>query len=171
MASLWPSMSPETITLEEARKLLSFPRTIGEHPETHVPITVQDGRYGPYIKMGEETRSLENHEQMTTLTLDEALHLLAQPKRRGRAAGRHAQREIGKHPQTQLPLAVKSGRFGPYVTDGVVNASLPRGMNPEGLTVDKAVELLAAREQKLRDQGKDPRAPKPSRGRRKRKSE
>jgi len=169
MASLWPSMRPETITLEEARKLLSFPRTIGEHPETHEPITVQDGRYGPYLKMGEETRSLENHEQMTTLTLDEAVTLLAPPQRRGRA-GRHPAQEIGTHPQTQLPLTVKSGRFGPYVTDGVVNASLPRGMNPEGLTVEKAVELLAAREQKLRDQGKDPRAPKPSRGSRKRKS-
>ena len=170
MASLWPSMKPETITLEEAIQLLSFPRTIGQHPETRQPITVQDGRYGPYVKMGDETRSLETHEQMAALTLEEAVALLAQPKRRGRT-GRQPALPIGTHPQTQLPLAVKSGRFGPYVTDGIVNATLPRGLTPEGLTVEKAVELLAAREQKLRDQGKDPRAPRPKRGSRKRKSE
>ena len=171
MASLWPSMKPETLALADALKLLSFPRTVGEHPEKHLPITVQDGRYGPYLKMGDETRSLENHEQLTTLTLDEAVQLLTQPKRgRGRTS-RQPAREIGKHPQSGAPLQVKAGRFGPYVTDGVVNASLPRSMDPNSLTVEKAVELLAAREQRLRDQGKDPRAPRPPRTARKRKSE
>jgi len=132
---------------------------------------VQDGRYGPYLKMGDETRSLENHEQLTTLTLDQAVQLLTQPKRgRGRTS-RQPAREIGKHPQSGAPLQVQAGRFGPYVTDGVVNASLPRSMDPNSLTVEKAVELLAAREQRLRDQGKDPRAPRPPRTARKRKSE
>ena len=171
MASLWPSMKPETLTLADALKLLSFPRMLGEHPEKHQPITVQDGRYGPYIKMGDETRSLENHEQLATLTLDAAVQLLAQPKRgRGRIS-RLPAHEIGKHPQSGAALQVRAGRFGPYVTDGVVNASLPRSMDPNSLTVEKAVELLAAREQRLRDQGKGPRAPRPPGRSRKRKSE
>ncbi|HSW46671.1 MAG TPA: type I DNA topoisomerase [Phycisphaerae bacterium] len=171
MASLWPTMTPETLTLKDALMLLSFPRTVGEHPETHQPITVQDGKYGPYLKTGENTRSLENHEQLGTLTVEQALKLLAQPKRGRGRVDRQPPREAGRHPQSGAKLQVKAGRFGPYVTDGVVHASLPRGMDPNALTLDKAVELLAAREQKLRDQGKDPRAPKPKRRSRKRKSE
>ena len=164
MASLWPSMKPDSITLEDALMLLSFPRTLGTHPETGEPITVQDGKYGPYLKMGTETRSLASHEQLKTLTLEEGLALLAQPKGRQRAAS--AQRtvtEVGKHPTSGAPIQLKQGRFGPYVTDGVVNASLPKSLLPTDLTLDKAVELLAAREQLLRDRGEDPRAPKPAR--------
>jgi len=163
MASLWPSMKPETLTLEDALILLSFPKTLGIHPETKAPITVQVGRYGPYIKMGDETRSLANHEQLASITLAEALELLAQPKQ-GRGRGRQATiLELGRHPQTDAPLQIKSGKFGLYVTDGMVNASLPKHLDPASVTVEKAVELISAREERLRQQGKDPRAPKPAR--------
>jgi DNA topoisomerase-1 len=162
MASLWPSMKPETLTLEDALKLLSFPRTLGTHPETGAIITVQDGRFGPYVKMGNETRSLASHEQLSTLTLEEAVALLAQPKLRGRGAARQQQPaiEVGKHPDSGAAILLKQGRYGPYVTDGVVNASLPKGFQPAELTLGKAVELLAAREQRLREQGIDPRVPR-----------
>jgi DNA topoisomerase-1 len=163
MASLWPEMSPETVTLEEALEVLSFPRTLGEHPETGQPVTVQDGKYGPYVKMGDETRSLENHAQLRTIRLDEALQLLAQPKRRGKRAAPATLNELGTHPNSGEPVVVKSGRYGPYVTDGTVNASLPKGLDPVQVTLEKAVELITNREQRLRDQGKDPRAPKASR--------
>jgi len=163
MASLWPSMKPESVTLEDALMLLSFPKTLGVHPETNAPITVQDGRYGPYVKMGDETRSLANHEQLAGITLAEALELLAQPKH-SRGRGRQATiLELGRHPESNAPLQIKSGRFGLYVTDGVVNASLPKHLDAGSVTIEKAVELIKAREQRLRDQGKDPRAPKQAR--------
>ncbi|GMU22313.1 MAG: DNA topoisomerase 1 [Phycisphaerae bacterium] len=166
MASLWPGMKPETMTLEDALKLLSFPREVGRHPETGETITVQDGRFGPYVRMGNESRSLASHEQMATINLDEALSLLAQPKR-GRGAARQQQMiaDLGKHASREGSIQVKQGRFGPYVTDGVVNASLPKGTEPAGLNLDKAIELLNAREQRMREQGKDPRAPKKGKGR------
>jgi len=160
MASLWPSMKPETITLDDALMLLSFPRTVGQHPENGEAIVVQDGRYGPYVKMGTETRSLENHEQLASISLEGALALLAQPKRGRRTATQQLIVDLGKHPTQDAQLQVKNGRFGPYVTDGVVNASLPKGMDPATLTIEKAVELLNAREERMRAQGKDPRAPK-----------
>jgi DNA topoisomerase-1 len=162
MASLWPGMSPETLTLEQALMLLSFPRVVGRHPESGEDITVQDGKYGPYVKVGTETRSLENHEQLATIDVAGVLDLLAQPKK-GRRGGpaRGTSIEVGAHPQSGAKLQVKSGRFGPYVTDGVVNASVPKGMDPSSVTVEKAIELIQAREAKLREQGKDPRAPRP----------
>ncbi len=160
MASLWPSMTPESLTLADALMLLSFPRTVGQHPDSGEAIIVQDGRYGPYVKMGKETRSLSNHEQLASITLSEALELLAQPKRGRTTARQETLKELGVHPASQAPLVVKNGRFGPYVTDGVVNASLPKGVAPEELSVERAVELLAAREERMREQGKDPRAPK-----------
>lgn len=170
MASLWPSMKPESLTLNDAILLLSFPRVVGKHPETGGEITVQDGRFGPYVKMGDETRSLANHEQLATITLEEALALLAQPKLRGRGAARQQQpaTEVGKHPVSGAAIQLKAGRYGPYVTDGVVNASLPKAMSPAEITTEKAVELLNAREQKMREQGIDPRAPKKSSGSRRR---
>ncbi len=159
-ASLWPSMSMDSITLEEATMLLSFPREVGICPETNEPITVQDGRFGPFLKSGNETRSLPDHESLASLTLEQAIELLKQPKRRGRTAAAPIA-ELGEHPQTKLPLVVKSGRYGPYVTDGVVNATVPKGTDPTTVSLEKAVELIAAREQKMLDQGKDPRAEKP----------
>jgi len=160
MASLWPTMKSETLTLDDALKLLSFPKTLGVHPEKNEPITVQDGRYGPYIKMGDETRSIADHEQLASITLKEALELLAQPKKGRGQQGQATLLELGRHPQSDAPLQIKNGRFGPYVTDGVVNASIPKNLDPSAVTIDKAVELISAREQRLRDQGKDPRAPK-----------
>ena len=158
MASLWPGMSRESLTLDDALKLLSFPRELGTHPDTGVMVTAQDGRYGPYLKMGDDTRSLEGHEQLERVTLSEAVELFKQPKRRGRQAA--PIQTLGVHPRTELELQVKSGRFGPYVTDGAVNASVPKGKDPNTLSLEEGVELIDRREQKLLDQGKDPRAKK-----------
>ncbi len=158
-ASLWPGMSKDTLTLEQAIMLLSFPKEIGTHPETNEMITAQDGRYGPYLKMGTDSRSLENHEQMRTIDLAGAIEVFKQPKRRGRQS-RPPLKVVGNHPRTELELQIKDGRFGPYVTDGVVNASIPKGRDPQTIDLEAAAELIDAREQKLRDQGKDPRAKK-----------
>jgi DNA topoisomerase-1 len=161
MASLWPTMSIESVTIEEALMLLSFPREVGEHPETHEAITAQDGRYGPYIKMGTESRSLTDHDKLGTVTIEEAVELLKQPSSRGRSrSGGTSLAELGNHPTSELPISVKSGRYGNYVTDGEVNATIPKEKEPEDITLDQAVELIAIREQKMRDQGKDPRAKK-----------
>ncbi len=167
MASLWPSMDRGSLTLDEAVLVLSFPRELGLHPETGEPVTVQDGRFGPYVRSGKESRSLERHEQLAAVTLEQALGLLRQPKRR-RGASKTVLRELGEHPQSGLELSLKKGRFGPYVTDGQVNASVPKGRDPQEVGLEEAVELLAAREAKLKAEGKDPRAPKrrPARKRR-----
>ena len=158
MASLWPDMDRDSLSVDQTLMLLSFPRDVGPNPESEEMITVQDGPYGPYLKMGKDNRSLENHQQMATVTVEQALALFAQPKKgRGAAA---AIKELGNHPETELPLVIKNGRFGPYVTDGVVNASVPKGQDAKTVTLQDGVELIAAREEKLRDQGKDPRAPK-----------
>ena len=160
MASLWKSMSPDTVTLEQAIMLLSFPREVGKHPESGEAITAQDGRYGPYLKAGSETRSLDNQEQLATITLDEAVAKLKEPKKgRGRGAAAVIA-DLGAHPESGDNIQVKTGRFGPYVTDGTVNATVPKGTDPAGVDLDQALELLAKREAKLRAQGKDPRAKK-----------
>ncbi|MCG3137557.1 MAG: DNA topoisomerase 1 [Phycisphaerae bacterium] len=158
MASLWPTMKPETLTLEQALLLLSFPKVLGRHPESGEMVAVQDGRFGPFVKMGEETRSLTNHEQLATITLEQALELLKQPKGRGRSMKPQALAEIGTHPQSGAKIQLKSGRYGYYVTDGVVNATLPKGQELTTITLEQALSLLQAREQKMRDQGQDPRA-------------
>jgi DNA topoisomerase-1 len=142
--SLFKSMSPETITLEDALRLLSLPRMLGEHEGEEV--TALNGRYGPYVKRGKETRSLESEEQLFEVTLEEALELLSKPKeRRGRGTAAAPLAELGPDPVTGKPVVVRSGRFGPYVTDGEVNASLKKGDNPESLTIERAAELLAER--------------------------
>jgi len=163
MASLWKSMSPDAVTLEQAIMLLSFPREIGKHPETGDAITAQDGRYGPYLKAGSETRSLDNQEQLATITLDEAVAKLKEPKKgRGRGAAAVIA-DLGAHPESGDAIQVKTGRFGPYVTDGTVNATVPKGTDPEKVDLEQGLELLAKREAKLRAQGKDPRAKKKTR--------
>ncbi len=159
MTSLWPSMNPETLDLDFALLLLAFPRDLGTHPEKGTPITAQDGRYGPYLKMGAETRSLPDHDSLLTVTLAQAVQSFNEPKK-GRSSGIQTLKELGSHPETKLPLVIKTGRFGPYVTDGQVNASVPKGREPDSVTLDDAVQLIANREAKLRAQGKDPRAPK-----------
>jgi DNA topoisomerase I len=143
-ASLFKSMSLDTITLDDAVRLLTLPRTL-EVPGGE-EILVSNGRYGPYVKQGSETRSLDTEEQLLTITADEALALLAQPKqRRGRGAAAAPLKELGPDPASGKPMVVKDGRFGPYVTDGETNASLRRGDDPETLTVERAAELLADR--------------------------
>jgi DNA topoisomerase-1 len=156
-ASLFQSMSPESVTLEDALRLLTLPRVVGEVDGDQV--LARNGRYGPYIERAGETRSLLSEEQIFAITLDEALALLAAPKqRRGRGAAKPPLAELGPDPSSGRPVVVKEGRFGPYVTDGETNASLRAGDNPESLTLDRAVELLAER------RAKGP-AKKPRRGR------
>jgi DNA topoisomerase-1 len=144
-ASLLKSMSLDTVTLDDALKLLSLPRVLGELDGE--PVTVQNGRYGPYIKRGSDSRSLQTEDEMFTITLAEAKELLAQPKARGRGSGAAAPplRELGEDPATGKPMLVKDGRFGPYVTDGETNASLRKGDEVATLTAARAAELLADR--------------------------
>jgi len=145
-ASLLKSMSLDTVTLEDALRLMTLPRVVGTDPADGEEITAQNGRYGPYLKKGTDSRSLPDEESMFTITLDEALALYAQPKTRGRrAAAAPPLKELGADPATGKPMVVKDGRFGPYVTDGETNASLRKSDAVETLTVDRAAELLAER--------------------------
>ena len=144
-ASLFKSMDPEKVTLEVALQLLSLPRVVGTDPTDDLEITVLNGRYGPYVKKGDETRSLESEEQLLTITLGKALELLSQPKRgRGRQTAAPL-RELGIDPVSGKPVVLKSGRYGPYVTDGEVNGSLRKGEDPDAITLQRAAELLQAR--------------------------
>jgi DNA topoisomerase-1 len=152
-SSLFKGMDKDEITLEEALRLLSLPRAIGSHPEDGEPIVAQNGRYGPYIKWGKETRSLEEEEQLFTVDLDDAIRRLEEPKRRGRRAAAPPLKELGEDPNTSKPIVVKEGRFGPYVTDGETNASLRVADTVEAMTLDRAVELLQLRREKLAAQG------------------
>jgi DNA topoisomerase-1 len=146
-ASLFSGMSPDTLTLDEAVRLLSLPRVVGV--DSGEEVLAMNGRYGPYIKRGTETRSLESEEQLFTVDLDQALALLAAPKtRRGRGAPKPPLRELGQDPSSGRQVVVKDGRFGPYVTDGETNASLRSGDAVESLTLDRGVELLAERRSK-----------------------
>jgi DNA topoisomerase-1 len=143
-ASLFKTMSLETITLEDAERLLTLPRTVGQLDGEDV--TAQNGRYGPYIKKGSDSRSLESEEQLFTITLEEAAAIFAQPKQRGRrAAAAPPLRELGNDPVSGKPMVIKDGRFGPYVTDGETNASLRKGDSIEEITDERAAELLADR--------------------------
>ncbi len=147
-ASLFKSMLPEAVTLEEVLPLLSLPRTVGTDPGTGEEIVVSNGKFGPFLKRGSDTRSLESEEKLLTVTLDEALALLAQPKQHGRRAAAPPLKELGPDPVSGKPLVVKNGRFGPYVTDGETNASLRSSDSVETLTLERAVELLAARRER-----------------------
>ena len=149
MASLLPNMQPEEVDLDLALRLLSMPRTVGNHPDDQKEVIATNGRFGPYVKWGEEIRSIASEQSPLEITLEQAVELLKQPKGRRRAAQATVLREMGKHPVNEQPLVIKSGRFGPYVTDGELNASLRQGMQPETLTVDDAVELLEARAARL----------------------
>ncbi|MDH3261348.1 MAG: type I DNA topoisomerase [Acidimicrobiia bacterium] len=144
-ASLFKSMDPEEVTLEVALQLLSLPRVVGADPADAMEITAMNGRYGPYVKKGDETRSLENEEQLLTVTLDEALVLLSQPKRRRGQQTAAPFRELGVDPVSGKPVVLKSGRYGPYVTDGEVNGSLRKGDDPDTISLERAAELLQAR--------------------------
>jgi DNA topoisomerase-1 len=148
--SLFKDMSIESVTLEDALKLLSLPRVVGKDPNSGEEITAQNGRYGPYLKKGTDSRSLANEDELFTVTLEDALKLYAEPKRRGRQAAASAPplKEMGNDPVSGKPMVVKDGRFGPYVTDGEYNASLRKSDSVETLTDERAAELLAEKRAK-----------------------
>ena len=144
--SLFASMDVATVTLEDALKLLSLPRLVGVDPANGEEITSQNGRYGPYLKRGNDSRSLASEDQIFGITLDEALKIYAEPKRRGRqGAATPPLRELGTDGTSGKPMVIKDGRFGPYVTDGETNASLRKGDEVSTITDDRASELLAER--------------------------
>jgi DNA topoisomerase-1 len=147
-ASLLKGMDLDAMGLDDALRLLSLPRVIGTD-ENGVEIIALNGRYGPYIQRGEDRRSLESEEQLFTLTVEEALALLAEPPRRRGQARSSNIRELGTDPVSGKTITVRSGRFGPYVTDGEVNASLRQGDSPEDITLERAAELLQARRERL----------------------
>ncbi|MEU4364461.1 type I DNA topoisomerase [Promicromonospora sp. NPDC023987] len=142
-ASLLKTQALDSMTLEDALQLMSLPRVVGVDPESGDEITAQNGRYGPYLKKGTDSRTLPSEEAMFTVTLDEAVEIYKQPKRgRGRTAAPPL-RELGDDPNSGKPIHVKDGRFGPYVTDGETNRTLPRDVTPESVTAERAIELLA----------------------------
>jgi DNA topoisomerase-1 len=147
MESLFKDMSVSELTLDEALKLLSLPRMVGADPATGEEILALNGRYGPYLKKGSDTRSLASEPELFTVSVDDALRAFAEPKRRGRQAAAPPLRTLGEDPVSGKPMAIKSGRFGPYVTDGETNASLREreGDTVEGLTDERAAELLQIR--------------------------
>ena len=148
-ASLFKRMALDTLTLDDALRLLTIPRTLGHDPTDAQEISAQNGRYGPYVKKGTESRSLEDEDRLFTVTLEEALALLAVPKQRGGRAAPEPLKELGPDPVSGGVVTVREGRFGPYVTDGTTNASLRVGDAVESVTLERAAELLQAR----RDRG------------------
>ncbi|MGW4912189.1 type I DNA topoisomerase [Streptomyces sp. NPDC004270] len=146
-ASLFKSMSLDTVTLADALKLMSLPRVVGADAEGQ-EITAQNGRYGPYLKKGTDSRSLTSEDQLFTITLEEAMAIYAQPKQRGRAAAKPPLKELGTDPVSEKPVVVKDGRFGPYVTDGETNATLRSGDSVEEITPERGFELLAEKRAK-----------------------
>ncbi|HET8621180.1 MAG TPA: topoisomerase C-terminal repeat-containing protein, partial [Acidimicrobiales bacterium] len=145
MSSLFKTMAPADITLEDALRLLSLPRTVGT--DAGEEIVALNGRYGPYLKKGNETRSLATEDELFTVTVQDAMRLFAEPKRRGRAAAAAPLRELGDDPVSGRPVVIREGRYGPYVTDGETNASLRErdGDRVEDLTIERAAELIQAR--------------------------
>ncbi len=147
-ASLFKTMSLDELSLDSALKLLSLPRTVGDDPDG-VEILALNGRYGPYIQRGADRRSLESEDQLFTITTEGALELLAQPPRRRGQRAAVPLKELGPDPVSGKAVTVRTGRFGPYVTDGEVNASLRQGDSPESITIERAAELLAARRERV----------------------
>ena len=147
-ASLLKGMQPEDVTIDVALKLLSLPRTLGQHPQSGEPVMAHNGPYGPYVKCDKEIRSLPAGLSPLDVTLEQALELLAQPKTGGRGRGavkREPLKVFDASPVTNNPVQLLAGRYGPYVTDGATNASLPRGTAPEEVTLEYALNLLKAR--------------------------
>ena len=148
-ASLFKSMSPETFTFEEAVKLLSLPRVVGIDPETQTEITAQNGKFGPYMKKGTDSRSLATEDDIFGITLEQALELYKQPKYGGRRTAATPLKEFGEDPLSKLNVVAKTGQFGLYITDGLVNATVPKEEPLDELTPDRAFELLMIRREKL----------------------
>ena len=148
-SSLFDTMTLERITFEDALQLLSLPRTVGVDPDDSEEITVHNGPYGPYLKKGTETRNIATEEELLTISLEQCLELLAQPKKFGRRATKPPLKELGLDPVSEKPILLKEGQWGPYVTDGKTNASLQLGDSVEEITDERAVELLAERRAKV----------------------
>lgn len=162
-ASLLSTMTLDTITFDDAVKLLSLPRTLGTDSQTGEEITVQNGRYGPYLKRGVDSRTLTSEDQLFSLSLDEAEAIYKEPKVRRRGVAKPPLKELGLDPATEKPLLVKDGRFGMYVTDGETNATLRRGDTLEGLTLERGLELLAGRRAWEAENGPSPKKARASR--------
>ncbi len=154
--SLLSTMSLDTIELSDALRVLSLPRDVGPHPEDGEPILIQNGRYGPYLKWGKETRSLGGESELFTTDLDGALKLLAQDKKSARQRSNPVLRELGVDPISEGQMSVRNGRFGAYVTDGEVNASLRKGDTPENISDERASELLQLRRERMAAKGTTP---------------
>ncbi len=148
-ASLFKTMSVDTVSYEEALKLLSLPRTVGVDPESGTEITAQNGKFGPYLKRGNDSRSLSSEEQIFELSLEEAIEIYKQPKYGGRRTAATPLKEFGDDPASGLPVVAKTGQFGNYVTDGVINATIPKDEPIDEIANDRAYELLAIRREKL----------------------
>jgi DNA topoisomerase-1 len=157
-ASLFKTMSAESIDLETALRLLALPRVIGQDPETGIDITAQNGKFGPYMLKGKESRSLQAEDQIFDLDLAGALEIFAQPKYGGRRTAATPLKEFGEDPAAKTNVVAKSGQFGLYVTDGVLNATVPKDEPLDELTPERAFELLAIRREKL---GLEPGVPAP----------
>ncbi|WP_029069541.1 type I DNA topoisomerase [Jonesia quinghaiensis] len=147
-ASLFKTQSLDTITLDEALRLLSLPRVVGVDPESDTEITANNGRYGPYLKKGTDSRTIDSEEMLLTITLEEALEIYKQPKRGRGATASAPLRELGIDPTSEKPIVIKDGRFGPYVTDGKTNRTLPKDAPVESVTFEQAVDLLAEKRAK-----------------------
>ena len=143
--SLLQGMEPSKTTLELALKLLSLPRTLGDHPDSGEPVTAHTGRYGPYIKCGAETRSLPADISPLDVELGQALLLLAQPKKRKGQGSSKALKELDTSPVTNNVVKILEGKYGPYITDGETNVSVPKGVEPHAVEFDEALRLLAER--------------------------
>jgi DNA topoisomerase-1 len=153
-ASLFSDMNLGEITIDDALRLLSLPRVVGTDPADGVEITSQNGRYGPYLMKGTDSRSLTSEDEIFSVDLAKALELFAQPKVRGRGAAKAPLREVGNDPTSGKPIVVKEGRFGPYVTDGETNASLRVADDPMTVSVERASDLLSERRSKEAIEGK-----------------
>jgi DNA topoisomerase-1 len=153
-------MEPDALTLDDALRLLTLPRALGKAPDSKESVVADNGRYGPYVRLGDQYRSLENEDQLFTVTLEEALELLSKPRARRARQAAEPLAELGADPVSGAPVVVREGRFGPYVTDGTVNASLRRGDAVETLTLERAAELLADRRARAEADGTGGRRPK-----------
>jgi DNA topoisomerase-1 len=148
-ASLFKSMDPLNIDLDTALMLLSLPRVVGIDPETDNQVTAQNGKFGPYLKKGTDSRSLTSEDEIFSITLEQALAIYAQPKYGARRTAATPLREFGEDPESKGAVTIKTGQFGPYVTDTFVNATVPSDDNIEDMTAERAFELLAIRREKL----------------------
>jgi DNA topoisomerase-1 len=161
-ASLFKDMTPESVTMEQALQLLSLPRVVGTDPDSGLEITAQNGRFGPYLKKGTDSRTIASEALLFTMTLPEALAIYSEPKTRGGRTVAAPLKELGLDPESQKPIVIKDGRFGPYITDGVTNRTVPRDLSVESITAEQAIALLAEKRAAGPSTRRKPAAKKPA---------